>query len=93
MSFEEYYNFFAQKNKKSRMEDTSLIDAMKRNINYAIQTSALNWQKHDSSDPIPFHNHLEMWSQTDWNLWQIKHRLPQQTSSSLTSTFTPFSSN
>ena len=34
-----------------------------------------------------------MWSQTDWNLRQIKHRLPRQTSSSPTSTFTPSSSN
>lgn len=68
MSFEEYYNFFAQKKKKSRMKDASLIDAIKKNVNYATQTLALNWQKRNSSDLITFHNHVELWSQTDWNL-------------------------
>lgn len=77
MSFEEYYNLFARKKEKSWMEDASFIDAMKRNVNYATQTSALNWQKVNGSDPVTFHNHVEMWSQTDWNLQQIKHWLPR----------------
>lgn len=50
------------------MEDASLIDAMKRNVNYGTQTSALNSQKRDGSGPVTFHDHVEMWSQTDWNL-------------------------
>lgn len=93
MSFEEYYNLFAQKEEKSWMEYASFIDAMKRNINYATQTSALNWQKINGSDPVTFHNHVEMWSQTDSNLEQIKHQLPRQTGNSTTSTFTPLLPN
>lgn len=34
ISFEEYYNFFAQKKEKSQIEDISLIDIIKKNVNY-----------------------------------------------------------
>lgn len=65
MSFEEYYNFFAQEKEKSQIENISLIDAMKRNVNYSTQTSVLNWQKRDGLGPVILHDHIEMWSQTN----------------------------
>lgn len=86
MSFEEYFNLFSQKKDKSRMEEASFIDAMKRNVSYSTQSSALNWRKPDSSKAKTFDDHVQMWSETDWDLRQLKHRLPRQNPSILTHT-------
>ena len=37
LSFTEYYNFFYQKKKRSLMKNASLIDYIKRNVNYFTQ--------------------------------------------------------
>ena len=64
MSFDEYFNLFSQKKDKSHMEEASLIDAMKRNVSYSTQSSALNWRKSDGSKAKTFHDHVQMWSET-----------------------------
>lgn len=42
MSFDEYYNLFSQKKKHSHIEDASLIDVMKTNVNYSVQAAAIS---------------------------------------------------
>lgn len=42
MSFDEHYSLFSQKKERSHMEDASLIDAMKININYLVQAAAIS---------------------------------------------------
>ena len=74
LSFEEYYNLFTQKKERSGMEDASLIDAMRSNVNYATQAAAISWRKTDGSRPVTFDDHVQMWSDTDWDLRQLKHR-------------------
>ena len=37
MSFVEYYNLFYQKKERSKMKNASLINCMKRNVNYFTQ--------------------------------------------------------
>ena len=58
------------------MEEAFFIDAMKRNICYSIQFSALNWRKSDGTKAKTFHDHVQMWSETDWDFCQLKHQLP-----------------
>lgn len=62
ISFEEYYNLFAQKKDESQIKEAFLIDAMKKNINYNIQILSLNWQKPNSSSSITFHNYIKIGS-------------------------------
>lgn len=92
MSFDEYFNLFSQKKDKSHMEEASLIDAMKRNVSYSTQSSALNWRKSDGSKAKTFHDHVQMWSETDWDLRQLKHRLPRQANSVASTTTQSLSS-
>ena len=66
MSFDEYYNFFVQKKERSGMEDASLIDAMKTNVNYSTQAAAIAWRKADGTLPTTFQDHVDMWSTVDW---------------------------
>lgn len=84
MNFEEYYNLFSQKKERSGMEDASLIDAMRSNVNYATQAAAISWRKSDGSKPVTFLDHVQMWSDTDWQLRQIKHRHPRTAPASST---------
>ena len=58
LSFEEYYNLFTQKKERSGMEDASLIDAMRSNVNYATQAAAISWRKTDGSRPVTFDDHV-----------------------------------
>ncbi len=44
MSFAKYYNLFYQKKERSKMKDASLIDCMKRNVNYFTQVVVMSWQ-------------------------------------------------
>ena len=41
MSFDEYYNLFIQKKERYCMQEASLIDAIKTNVNYATQAAAI----------------------------------------------------
>lgn len=86
MSFDEYYNLFVQKKNRSNMEEASLIDAMKTNVNYATQAAAIAWRKPDGSLPSSFQDHVDMWSTVDWHLRQIKHRHPRATNVAASST-------
>ncbi len=79
MSIEEYFNLFSQKKNKSHIEEVFLIDAMKKNVSYSTQSSALNWRKLDSLKASIFYNHIQILSKTDWDLCQLKHWLPWQT--------------
>ena len=85
MSFDEYYNLFIQKKERSCMEEASLIDAMKTNVNYATQAAAIAWRKPDGSFPSTFQDHVDMWSSVDWQLRQIKHRHPRAANTTATS--------
>ena len=65
LSFEEYYNLFAQKKDRSKMEDASLIDAMKSNIIYAIQAAAVHYRVPGTNlEPVTFDQHVAMWLNT-----------------------------
>ena len=77
LSFEEYYNLFAQKKDRSKMEDASLIDAMKSNINYVIQAAAVHYRVPGTNlEPVTFDQHVAMWLNTDRKIRQIKHLAP-----------------
>lgn len=85
LSFDEYYNLFIQRKERSCMEEASLIDAMKTNVNYATQAAAIAWRKPDGSLPSTFQDHVDMWSSVDWQLRQIKHRHPRAANNAATS--------
>lgn len=59
MSLGGYFNLFSQKKYKSHMEEASLIDAVKRNVRYSTQSSAINWRKPDGSKAKTFHDHVQ----------------------------------
>ena len=78
MSFEEYYNLFSQKKDRSRMEDASLIEAMKTNVNYSTHSAALMYRVPGTNrQPITFDEHVTMWLETDRGLRQIRHLAPK----------------
>ena len=78
MPFDEYYNLVSQKKERSHMEDESLIDAMKHNVNYTTQQASIAWRNLDGSRPRTFAEYVQMYSEIDRELRQIKHRLPRQ---------------
>ena len=81
LTFEEYYNLFSQKKERSKMEDASLIDAMKANINYSTQTAAIHYRVPGTNqEPVTFDEHVAMWAQTDRKIRQIRHISPRQAS-------------
>ena len=80
LSFEEYNTLFSQKKDRSRMEDASLIDAMKANINYSVQTAAVHYRVPGTNlEPITFDEHVAMWLSTDRKIRQIRHLAPKAT--------------
>ena len=86
-SFEEYYNLFAQKKDRSKMEDASLIDAMKANVNYSTQTAALMYRVPGTQrQPTTFDEHVTMWLETDRGLRQIRHIAPKANTTTITPT-------
>jgi hypothetical protein len=90
MSFEEYYNLFSQKKDRSKMEDASLIDAMKANINYSTQSAALMYRVPGTNQrPITFEEHVTMWLETDRGLRQIRHIAPKASTTSTAITTPP----
>lgn len=84
MPFDEYFNLVSQKKERSRMEDASLIDAMKYNVNYTTQQASISWRKTDGQRPSTFDEYVRMYSEIDQELRQIKHRLPRQSTAPAT---------
>ncbi len=54
-SFADYYNLFYQKKEYSLMKDFSLIDCLKRNVNYFIQVIAFFWRNFNEIWSFIFH--------------------------------------
>jgi len=54
-SFIDYYNLFYQKKEHFLMKDFSLIDCMKRNVNYITQVIIFFWQNLDEIQSFIFH--------------------------------------
>lgn len=77
MSFAEYYNLFYQKKERSLMEEASLIDCMKRNVNYSTQVAAMAWRTSDGKRPSTFKEYVQAFAEMDEELQQLKHRQPR----------------
>lgn len=80
-SFDEYYNLFYQKKERSQMENASLVDCMKRNVNYSTQVAAMSWRTKTGHRPTTFDEWVSAYSETDEELQQLKHRQPRNASS------------
>ncbi len=73
-SFVDYYNLFYQKKECSLMKDFSLIDCLKRNVNYFTQVVVFFWRNFDEIRSFIFHQWIQAFSDIDEELQQIKHR-------------------
>ena len=81
MLFEEYLFLFMQKKERSQMEDASLIDCLKANVNYATQAAAINYRLPDTNrEPRTFREHVQMLSDTALQVQKLKHTLPRTSS-------------
>ena len=76
MSFAKYYHLFSQKKECSWMNNASLIDCLKRNVNYATQLTAFSWQGSDGKWPSIFYEYVQAFTETDKELQQLKHQQP-----------------
>ncbi len=54
-SFADYYNLFYQKKEHSLMKDFSLINCLKRNVNYFTQVIVFFWRNLDETRSFIFH--------------------------------------
>ncbi len=61
-SFVDYYNLFYQKKKCSLMKDFSLIDCMKRNVNYFTQVIIFFWWNLNETQLFIFHQWIQAFS-------------------------------
>ena len=73
-SFVNYYNLFYQKKECSLMKDFSLINCLKRNVNYFTQVVVFFWQNLDEIRSFIFHQWIQAFSDIDEELQQLKHR-------------------
>ncbi len=73
-SFADYYNLFYQKKECSLMKDFSLIDCLKRNVNYFTQVVALFWRNFNETRSFIFYKWVQAFSDIDEELQQLKHR-------------------
>ena len=73
-SFVDYYNLFYQKKECSLMKDFSLIDCLKRNVNYFTQVVVFFWRNLDETRSFIFHQWVQAFSDIDEELQQLKHR-------------------
>ncbi len=73
-SFVDYYNFFYQKKEHSLMKKFSLIDCLKRNVNYFTQVVVFFWRNLDETQSFIFHQWIQAFSDIDEELQQLKHR-------------------
>ena len=73
-SFVDYYNLFYQKKECSLMKDFSLIDCLKRNVNYFTQVIVFFWRNLDEIRSFIFHQWVQAFSDIDEEFQQLKHR-------------------
>ncbi len=72
-SFVDYYNLFYQKKECSLMKDFSLIDCLKRNVNYFTQVVIFFWRNFDETQSFIFHQWVQAFSDIDEEFQQLKH--------------------
>ena len=58
------------------MDDASLIDCLKHNVNYVTQLAAFSWWGSDGKWPSTFYEYVQAFTETDEELQQLKHRQP-----------------
>ena len=58
------------------MDNASLIDCLKRNVNYVTQLAAFSWQGSDGKWPSIFYEYVQAFTETDEELQQLKHWQP-----------------
>ena len=58
------------------MDNASLIDCLKRNVNYATQLTAFSWWGSDEKWPSTFYEYVQAFTETDEELQQLKHQQP-----------------
>ncbi len=73
-SFVDYYNLFYQKKECFLMKDFSLIDCLKRNVNYFTQVIIFFWWNLDETWSFIFHQWVQAFSDIDEEFQQLKHR-------------------
>ena len=77
LSFAEYYNLFYQKKKRSLMKNASLIDCMKRNVNYFTQVIIMSWRTRNDHKSTIFQEYAQTFVEINKELQQLKHRQSQ----------------
>ena len=55
------------------MNDASLVDCLKRNVNYVTQLTAFSWQGSDEKWLSIFYEYVQAFTETDEELQQLKH--------------------
>ena len=58
------------------MNNASLIDCLKRNVNYVTQLTAFSWWGSDEKWPSIFYEYVQAFTETDEELQQLKHWQP-----------------
>ena len=58
------------------MNDASLIDCLKCNVNYITQLAAFSWWGSDGNQPSIFYEYVQAFTETDKELQQLKHWQP-----------------
>ena len=56
------------------MNNASLIDCLKRNVNYATQLTAFSWRGSDGKWLSIFYEYVQAFTETDKELQQLKHQ-------------------
>ena len=82
--FLEYYQLFCQKKDRSGMDDPTLVDCYKRNVNYQLQLASLPRVTADGPRPITFADYTQIFMLVDEELRQLQHRLPRSTNNTTT---------
>ncbi len=72
-NFVNYYNLFYQKKEHSLMKDFSLIDCLKRNVNYFIQVIIIFWWNLNEIQSFIFHQWVQAFFDIDEEFQQLKH--------------------
>ena len=55
------------------MDDASLVDCLKHNVNYITQLTAFSWRGSDGKWPSIFYEYVQAFTETDEELQQLKH--------------------